>query len=86
MKRWRVYWWNFTGNHSWLGHRAAKKQPKRHSCDFATREAADDFAKDLRLDEEIVTQVVSLLLPLPGAPPPCADTGYWPRQLRQLTE
>ena len=94
---WRVFWWNFHDAHDWIGHHPARggrltktkraKPPRRHSCDFATREEADAFVANLRRSDDIVAEIRSMreLLPLEPATPPFPDTGLWPRQERRMT-
>jgi len=84
---WRVYWWDFTGHHNWIGRRPKRKQPQRHTCDFATREEAEAFVANLRTNEEIVAQIKPMreLVTVAAPTPPFADVGFWPYQGRRMT-
>lgn len=94
---WQVHWWDFTHAHDWIGRRPAKpgrntktirpKPPLRFTCDFHTREEAEDFAANLRQSDEIVARVVSMRDLLPPKPENVAfpDAGFWPRQERRMT-
>ena len=91
---WRVYWWDFTHSHDWIGRQAERgkklkraKPPPRLVCDFLTLEEAEAFVAHLRTNEDIVAQVVSMreLLPLAPETPSFGEVGYWPRQSRRMT-
>jgi hypothetical protein len=97
---WRVVAWSFVGAHDWVGRYPAKpgglprakrivRRPKRGQWDFASRAEAEEFARALRRDDEIITQVVSLneRAPRPVASENQALPGAdkWPAQGRRMT-
>jgi hypothetical protein len=84
---WRVYWWDFTGHHNWIGRRPKRKQPQRHTCDFATREEAEAFVANLRTNEEIVAQIKPTRETKPPQPQaaPLPGASDWPPQRRRMT-
>jgi hypothetical protein len=88
---WRLIFWNFTGHHDWVGRRLVPKvrrkaPPPKQIRDFRSREAAQEFADNLRI-EYGVDEIAATILDLSAPPPPPRPQnqllpGSWPYQSR----